>query len=247
MARTSAKPKTAKTVIDDIYQKLAALLSPSEFRNSAEVIAAFEVTYPADWERLVTLFGHRDQIPGKKSRKRHYAASTYLADRLAAMKGMGYVDLEYVTDGYDQEVWKHSRRMGTWRLIREPDPIAGDWKFMTVRLPEETYKKLAAEAAQSNVSVATLAASRGNLVCIRHLARFQEILECLAVGISEKKRLGQMASGIVDESIVGTLSTLEDARDAMMNCVDCRTRYSEFRAVADASERRRARATAAGT
>jgi hypothetical protein len=219
-----------KTVVDDVYGKLAALLSPTEFRNSAQIIGAFEHAYPQDWERLVKRFGHRDQVPGNKNRGRHYAASTYLADRLAAMKRMGYVELEYVTEGYDQQVWKHNRRMGAWRLIRSPDENAGDWRFMTLRVPGEAYKKLAAEAANQNVSVSTLVSSRGSRLCTRHLAQFLTVLECLAIGVSEKQRLGEAASATVDEAIVGTASTLEDAREGMMECGDCRARYLELRA-----------------
>jgi hypothetical protein len=150
----------AQTIIDDIYTKLAELLSETEFRTSADVIGAFERTYPEDWKALVEKFGHRDDQPGKKNRGHNYAASTYLADRLAAMSRMGDVELKHTLDGYDKTVWKHNRRMGTWRLIRKPEQPAGGWKFLTVRVSGSTYEKLVAEASASNVTVAALAATK---------------------------------------------------------------------------------------
>jgi hypothetical protein len=151
------KNPAAKTVIDDIYVKLAGLLSTTEFRTSADVIERFERDYPDDWKTLIAKFGHRDDAPGKKNRGHYYAASTYLADRLASMKRMGDVELKHTLD-FDQTVWKHNRRMGTWRLIRTPEAAPSGWKFLSVRVSGETYEKLVADAAASNVSVAALAA-----------------------------------------------------------------------------------------
>jgi hypothetical protein len=239
MSKAKAK-STVQTVIENIYVKLASLLSPTEYRTSADVIEGFEQQYPDDWKVLVAKFGHRDDAPGKKNRGQHYAASTYIADRLASMKRMGSVDLKYTLDGYDTTVWKHNKRMGTWRLIRQPEPTAGHWKFLTVRVAGDTYEKLAAEANESSVSVASLAATRGVLVCVRHFGRFLTELERLAVALTEAKRLSVKASGNVQEAILSSHSAVEDAREEMMKCRDCRTRYEELRAVADAAERRRA-------
>jgi hypothetical protein len=149
-----------KTVIDDVYSKLAELLSETEFTNSADVIEAFERSFPDDWKTLVEKYGHRDDQPGKKNRGHNYAASTYLADRLASMSQMGNVELKHTLDGYDKTVWKHNRRMGTWRLIRKPERVIGGWKFLTVRVSEATYEKLVAEASANNVSVAAVAATK---------------------------------------------------------------------------------------
>jgi len=156
--QTSKKPPA--TVVDDIYSKLAGLLSRTDFTTSADVIEAFEGTFPDDWKTLVQKFGHRDDQPGKKNRGHNYAASTYLADRLAAMSRMGIVELKHTLDGYDKTVWKHNRRMGTWRLIRQPEQATGGLKSLTVRISEATYQKLVAEASANNISVATLAATK---------------------------------------------------------------------------------------
>lgn len=161
MSRAKKKTKSpAKTIIADIYSKLAELLSEIEFRTSADVIQGFERHFPDDWKALVAKFGHRDDQPGKKNRGHFYAASTYLADRLAAMARMGDVELKHTLDGYDKTVWKHNRRMGTWRLIRKPEQPTGGWKLLTVRVSGETYDKLVAEASASSVSVATIAANK---------------------------------------------------------------------------------------
>jgi hypothetical protein len=158
MKKKSKTPPT--TLIDDVYTKLAELLSGTDFTTSADVIEAFERTFPNDWKTLVDKFGHRDDQPGKKNRGHNYAASTYLADRLAAMARMGLVELKHTLDGYDKTIWKHNRRMGTWRLIRKPEQAAGGLKSLTVRVSEATYQKLVAEASANNISVATLAATK---------------------------------------------------------------------------------------
>jgi len=156
MNKLKKKKPTVQTVIDDVYVKLADLLSESGFRTSADVIERFEKAYPDDWKTLIAKFGHRDDEPGKKNRGHYYAASTYLADRLAAMKRMGSVELKYTLD-FDTKVWKHNKRMGTWRLIQRPEPTVGGWKFLTVRVPGEIYEKLSARAIEGSVSVSTLA------------------------------------------------------------------------------------------
>src|SRR5687768_12243857 len=103
------------TEIDDIYKKLASLLSTEDFRSSAEVIDAFAQRYPADWQHLIHRFGDRMDRPGDGARKHFYAASTYIADRLATMSRMGLVELKHTTE-FDRSRWMHNKRMGTWRL-----------------------------------------------------------------------------------------------------------------------------------
>lgn len=231
MPKKPKKPSSRiPTVVDDIYGKLGELLSPTEFRNSAQIIGSFEKTFPDDWKLLVTRFGHRDETPGKKGRRHYYAASTYVADRLASMKRMGLVELKHITDGYDQTVWKHNRRMGSWRLIGEPEPTAGEWKFLTVRMAGEHYDRLAAEAAERKMSVSALAAAKGRIVCTRHFAKFIRELECLLVALTESKRLG----GGFSDVVIGTQNAVEDAREEMMKCRDCRIRYEEMNALGEA-------------
>jgi hypothetical protein len=228
--------KAGTTLIENIYGKLGELLSETEFTTSAAVIEGFEKRFPSDWGTIVERFGHRDDVPGKKNRSQHYAASTYIADRLAAMKRMGLVELRHTQEGFDPAVWRHNRRMGTWRLIRRPEH-GGDWRFLTVRIPGGAYEKLAAEAHDAQTSIAALAAARGTRVCVRHLGMYLRELECLA----EVLRAPQLNSAAVIQS----RDAVDDAHRELKRCPDCWARYAEVRAVADAAARRRAAASPA--
>lgn len=148
------------TEIPNIYEKLASLLSTEHFRSSAEVIDAFAERYPSDSQHLIDRFGDRLNRPGEGARKHFYAASTYIADRLATMARMGQVELKHTTD-FDRTRWVHNKRMGTWRLkatVASTGDANGAIRAFTVKLPESEYEKLVMIADRRGRALSTTAA-----------------------------------------------------------------------------------------
>lgn len=153
-----ATSKRKSGPVKDIYAKLASLLRIDTHITSADVIDEFGKKYQEDWKKLQSEYGDRDDAPGHKTRGKHYAASTYLADRLSTMKRMGLVELKYTLD-FDQVRWRHNRRMGTWRLLKMPTWEANEtFQFVTVRLAQSTYDQLLERVGTTGTSVAACAA-----------------------------------------------------------------------------------------
>ena len=144
-------------IVADMKQKLAALLSQKQWKSSADVIDAFTAHYPTDWATLVEKYGDRDDEPGTGPRGHFYAASTYVADRLSDMKRMGLVERGYTLD-FDQERWRHTKRMGKWRLLVDGDDVIkgahGATKVFTMRIPERLHLELHRRAQASGKSAA---------------------------------------------------------------------------------------------
>jgi hypothetical protein len=148
------------TEIPQIHDKLIALLSPQEFRSSAEIIDHFAIAHPDHWEHLVNKYGDRQQQPGEGGRRHYFAASTYIADRLSDLVRMGRVELKHTTD-FDRSRWIHNKRMGIWRL-KSKDPVlplvSEEAHLFTVKLPKSQYAKLVMIADRRGITVASTAA-----------------------------------------------------------------------------------------
>ena len=146
--------------LNSIYGLLAKLLSSAEARSSEEVIDAFARRYPNKWQELGELYGDRDDIPGSKGpRRKHYARTTYLADRLVYMARRRWVELGH-TDNFNHERWQHNRVMGTWCLLEDPPdaPPSEALRPITVRLDESVFARLLRDAEGKSMSVGARAA-----------------------------------------------------------------------------------------
>ena len=144
----------------EIYKKLLSLLDSRRYMTSDEVIEAFKAKYPDEWRELVAKYGDRDDDPeAGGARKRNYAASVYLADRLVHMFRQKWVDRQFTTD-FDRTKYKWNRQMGTWRrLVPKTEPVDSEnARAFTVRLTEKVYDKLVKKADQNNMSLSSMAA-----------------------------------------------------------------------------------------
>jgi hypothetical protein len=141
------------------YQMLAQILADGAKHTSADVIDAFATRFPDEWKALVAKYGDREEKPGEGARGHFYAASTWIADRLVHMSRKGWVELTYTTE-FDQERWKHNKRMGVWRLLSSPAETRADDspRRITVPLTDATYKRLEKDATDRNRSVGARAA-----------------------------------------------------------------------------------------
>ena len=145
--------------IPDIYKQLSSLLDKDLFKTSEEIIDQYQTHFSDSWKFLVKEYGDRNESPGTGKRKKHYAASVYVADRLSGLKKMGYVELRHTLD-FDPIKWPGLKRMGTWRLIKElsQDMSTGKTQVLSIRINENIYGKLAELAKKQGMSIAGFSA-----------------------------------------------------------------------------------------
>jgi hypothetical protein len=63
------------------------------------------------------------------------------------------------------------------------------------------------------------------MACSHHIVNYFALLESVAVGVTEMKRLGSEVSPTLTSAVYNTVQELEAARAAMHGCPDCLRQY----------------------